>query len=189
MRRWVASASWLVGLGLLTIWCRGSAADEPAVMTAAPADTAAPAFENMFSLAPSDSAKPILFNNREITTLRSQVMGHSPGERAKLAGIRIHEVLRKTTSDSVRIKAAAGVAAIAVGEDAVFVLTPYDLDVERGETLGKLRPVALGDAGDQRLLAVEVKVKSTETRETAAMIRRVRLARNRSFGVLRGARI
>jgi len=135
MRRWVASASWLVGLGLLTIWCRGSAADEPAVMTAAPADTAAPAFENMFSLAPSDSAKPILFNNREITTLRSQVMGHSPGERAKLAGIRIHEVLRKTTSDSVRIKAAAGVAAIAVGEDAVFVLTPYDLDVERGETL------------------------------------------------------
>jgi small-conductance mechanosensitive channel len=105
------------------------------VVTAAPADTAAPAFENMFSLAPADSAQPILFNNREITTLRSQVMGHSPGERAKLAGLRIHEVLRKTPSDSVRIKAAAGVAAVAVGDEAVFVLTPYDLDVERGETL------------------------------------------------------
>lgn len=135
MRRWVASASWLVGLGLLTmtVWSRGSAADEPVVT--APADTAAPAFENIFSSAPADSAKPILFNNREITTLRSQVMGHSPAERAELAGLRIHEVLRKTTSDSVRIKAAAGAAAIAVGEDAVFVLTPYDLDVERGETL------------------------------------------------------
>jgi hypothetical protein len=140
MRSRVSTYGWIAAL-MCAGWSAVSWADPPLPGTAtaniAPADSAAtaPTFDNMFIPGAAGAAQPIMFNNRPITTLRSHVMGHGPEERADVASHRIREVLHRTTSDSVTIRAAANALAIMVGDEGVFLLTPFDPDVERGETL------------------------------------------------------
>lgn len=137
MRSRVSTIGWIAAL-VCAGWSAVLAADPPLPAPAgiAPPDTtASPTFENMFGPAPASAARPVMFGNREITTFRGQVMGHGPEARAEVAARRIRKVLNETTSDSVTIQAAAGALAVMVGGEGAFLLTPFDRDVERGETL------------------------------------------------------
>jgi small-conductance mechanosensitive channel len=107
-----------------------------AVPADVPASKAQPTEKGISTTAVEPSVKPatLKVNNRSIFTFRSPLFGYSPGQRVEGASARITAVVDRGLAGPVTEKKVADGILILIGEQAMFVITPGDLNTLAGET-------------------------------------------------------
>lgn len=109
-------------------------------------------------------AETIMVYNREITTLRSPLLGGSPSERARVAEQRINAQLEQARNPKITYTENPLGMIIQMDGSLCFVITPNDIDKLNGETLVSATQNAISN------LQLAIKV-SKESRDTQRILK------------------
>jgi small-conductance mechanosensitive channel len=105
--------------------------------TAASAQSVADAVE---AVSPAESAvepATLVVNNRPILTMREVVLGRTPRQRAQAAQLRIASLLEAEVEGQVSSAPTPEGTLVALGDHALFMIRPGDVDELAGETIEK----------------------------------------------------